>query len=69
MQILVRKELQRLPTKYRAALILVYLEGKSKEETAFELCLPIGTVSCQLSRGRELLRRRLIRYGFFSPEG
>jgi len=56
-------ELDKLPEKYRRPLILFHLEGKSLEETAKELRSPTGTVGAWLSRGRDLLRRRLVRRG------
>src|SRR5262245_34591958 len=56
-------ELDGLPEKYRRPLILFHLEGKSLEETARQLGSPTGTVGAWLSRGRELLRRRLVRRG------
>lgn len=56
-------ELNRLPDKYRAPLILCYLEGKTNEQAAQELGWPIGSISKRLSRGRELLRDRLTSRG------
>jgi RNA polymerase sigma factor (sigma-70 family) len=56
-------ELDGLPEKYRRPLILFHLEGKSLEETARTLGSPAGTVGAWLSRGRELLRQRLVRRG------
>jgi RNA polymerase sigma factor (sigma-70 family) len=56
-------ELARLPERYRAPLVLCYLEGKTNEQAARELGWPIGSISKRLARGRELLRSRLVRRG------
>jgi RNA polymerase sigma factor (sigma-70 family) len=52
-----------LPEKYRAPLVLCYLEGKTQEEVARQLGCPLGTVRSWLARGRTMLRRQLARRG------
>jgi RNA polymerase sigma factor (sigma-70 family) len=51
--------LARLPARYRAPLVLCYLEGKTHEEAARQLGCPLATLRSRVARGRELLRRRL----------
>jgi RNA polymerase sigma factor (sigma-70 family) len=59
----VHDEVNRLPEKYRAPIVLCDLEGRTHREAARFLHWPIGTVKSRLSHGRELLRNRLVRRG------
>jgi RNA polymerase sigma-70 factor, ECF subfamily len=58
--------LQRLPARYRAPLLLRYMEGFPTKQIARLLELPIGTVLSQLHRGRKLFERALWDYAIES---
>ena len=62
-------EVQALPAKYREPLILCELQGATRADAARALGIPEGTLSSRLSRGRDLLRRRLLRHGTLLPAG
>jgi RNA polymerase sigma factor (sigma-70 family) len=55
--------LNELPERYRAALVLCCLEGKTLVQAARILGRPVATVGTQLARGRKLLRARLTKHG------
>jgi RNA polymerase sigma factor (sigma-70 family) len=59
LQPLLDQELARLPDKYRVAIVLCDLEGKSRKEAARQLGCPEGTLAARLARGRKMLAKRL----------
>ncbi len=60
---LIREEVDRLPARYRDAVVLCYFEGRTHEEAARRLGWPLGTVKGRLARAREQLKVRLERRG------
>jgi RNA polymerase sigma factor (sigma-70 family) len=56
-------EINRLPEKYRAAVVLCYLQGRTTQQAAHQLCCPRGTVATRLAWARERLRKRLTQRG------
>jgi RNA polymerase sigma factor (sigma-70 family) len=63
LRLLLDAEVRRLPDKYRAPVILCYLQGRTNEEAAQELGWPSGTVKGRLARARNLLQDRLAKRG------
>jgi RNA polymerase sigma factor (sigma-70 family) len=62
------QELKQLPPKYRAPLVLCYLEGMTNEQAARRLGWPVGSMSYRLARARQMLRDRLrARRQMFTP--
>jgi RNA polymerase sigma factor (sigma-70 family) len=63
LQPLLDEELARLPDKYRLAVVLCDLEGRTRREVAAQFRIPEGTLSSRLTTGRRMLARRLTRRG------
>jgi RNA polymerase sigma factor (sigma-70 family) len=66
---LIDKELTRLPSAYRAAVLLCDVEGLSYKEAARRLGWPEGTLAGRLSRARATLATRLSRQGIIVTSG
>lgn len=67
-QIAVRKQLEKLPTRYRLVLILRHLQEMTYEEMAEVLAIPVGTIKTHLFRARHLLKERLLAQHIYSAE-
>ena len=63
------EELERLPDKYRAAVVLCELEGKSRKEVADQLRIPEGTLSSRLATARKMLGKKLSKRGITLSAG
>jgi RNA polymerase sigma factor (sigma-70 family) len=57
------EEIDRLPERHRAAIVLCCLQGMTYEQAAHELRWTVPTLRCRLARARERLRTRLTRRG------
>jgi RNA polymerase sigma factor (sigma-70 family) len=65
--VVLEEELQKLPARHCAPLVLCYLEGKTNQEAAQVLGCPPGSMSARLAQARERLRECLARRGFVAP--
>ena len=63
---ILHEEIDRLPGRFRVALVLCDLEGRTHEQAARHLGCAVGTVKSRLARGRKRLQGRLIRRGVVS---
>src|SRR5262249_24597049 len=66
---LLDQELACLPDKYRAAIVLCHLEGRTRKEAAHHLKIPEGTFSTRLMTARKMLAKRLSRQGLAMTAG
>ena len=66
-RMLLDREVERLPARYRDAFVLCHLEGRAHEDAARELGCPLGTLHSRLARAKEQLRRRLALSGLALP--
>ena len=57
----VQSILDKLPEKYKAVLILYYMEDNSYQNIADMLAVPLGTVMSRLSRARQIMKKALLR--------
>ena len=64
MQQALSEELQRLPEKYRAPLVLCYFNGRTHDEAARAIGMPRGSMAKRIGEGLEHLRQRLTDRGF-----
>jgi membrane fusion protein, multidrug efflux system len=62
-------EVNRLPERLRALVVLCYLEGKTVDEAAVQIGCPRGTAASRLARARQRLRRRLAGRGLSLAAG
>jgi RNA polymerase sigma-70 factor (ECF subfamily) len=60
--------LDKLPEKYKAVLILYYMEDSSYQEIAEMLGVPIGTVMSRLSRAKQMMKKALLRSTIKEPQ-
>ena len=67
-QTAVRKQLEKLPTRYRLVLILRHLQEMTYEEMAEVLAIPVGTIKTHLFRARHLLKERLLAQHIYGSE-
>jgi RNA polymerase sigma factor (sigma-70 family) len=63
----VDEEIERLPVRLRAPVILCCLEGRTRDEAAEVLGCSVAALKGRLERGRNMLRRRLERRGIGLP--
>jgi RNA polymerase sigma factor (sigma-70 family) len=61
------EELNKLPERYRVALVMCYLESQTQDQAAAQLGVAKSTLKERLERGKRLLGTRLVRRGIGPP--
>lgn len=56
---IIKSAIDKLPEKYKTAIVLRHQEENSYEEIAEKLSLPLGTVKARIFRAREMLKKSL----------
>ena len=57
----IQQLLAELPEKYKSPLLLYYLSEMSYQEISETIDLPMGTVMSRLSRGKQILKKKILR--------
>ncbi len=57
----VQESVAGLPEKYQTVILLRFTEGMTYQEIANALGIPLGTVMSRLSRGKQMLKRKLLK--------
>ena len=57
----IQQQLAELPEKYKSVLLLYYISESSYQEISETLDLPMGTVMSRLSRGKQILKKKILR--------
>ncbi len=65
--VILHEELNRLPEKHRAPIVLAYLEGRTYEQVSAALGCPVGSVGWRLTQALQLLHNRLTNRGVVMP--
>lgn len=56
---LIRREVEKLPDRYRLPILLYYMEEQSIEQISEILKLPQGTIKSHLHRAKKILKKKL----------
>jgi RNA polymerase sigma-70 factor (ECF subfamily) len=57
----IQDSLDKLPEKYKSPVLLYFMEGLSYQEISETLGIPIGTVMSRLARGKDFLKKEILR--------